>query len=435
MKNRFKIETLGEAKLKSPVSLSTQENDHRANYVQESERLIFDVRKDLHQGSVIEKLEDISVEIAGPREKIYFEPSKVKAAILTCGGLSPGLNNVIRAIVRTLTIEYGVHNIYGIRNGFHGLLPEYGLEPMELDLDNVDDIHNIGGTILGASRGGGNRTEEIVDSIERMNLSLVFIIGGDGTQKGSSAIAKEIKKRGLKVAVVGIPKTIDNDLQYVDTTFGFETAVEQAVRAIKSAHVEALGAQNGVGLVKLMGRHSGFIAAHATLATNDVNIILIPEIPFKFESMVEYLIKRLERKDHAVIVVAEGAGQDLLESTNETDASGNKKMGDIGLYLKEKLSESLTEKNIDHKLIYIDPGYMVRSVVANPYDALLCTRLGRNAVHGAMSGKTNMVISILHSEFVYLPISLVTESRKIINTDDSLWRDVVLSSAQPAIFE
>ncbi len=435
MENRFKIETLGEAKIKSPISLSTKENDNRANYVLESERLIFDVRKDLYDDSVVQKLEDISVEIAGPREKIYFEPSKVKAAILTCGGLSPGLNNVIRAIVKTLTIEYGVHNIYGIRNGFHGLIPEYGLEPIELDVDNVDDIHNMGGTILGSSRGGGDRTEEIVDSIERMNLSLVFIIGGDGTQKGSSAIANEIKKRGLKVAVVGIPKTIDNDLQYVDTTFGFETAVEQAVRAIKSAHVEALAAQNGVGLVKLMGRHSGFIAAHATLATNDVNIILIPEIPFKFESVLEYLIKRLERKDHAVIVVAEGAGQDLLDENNETDASGNKIMGDIGIFLRDKLSASLKERNIEHKVIYIDPSYMVRSVPANPYDALLCTRLGRNAVHGAMSGKTNMLISILHSEFVYLPISLVTESRKIINTDDSLWRDVVLSSAQPAVFE
>ena len=435
MKNKFKIETLGEVKVQSPVALSTVENDNRANYILESERLIFDIRKDLRKGTVIEQLEDISVEIAGPREKIYFEPSKVKAAILTCGGLSPGLNNVIRAVVKTLSIEYGVHNIYGIRNGFHGLLPEYALEPIDLDVDNVDDIHNMGGTILGSSRGGGERTEEIVDSIERMNLSIVFIIGGDGTQKGSSAIAREIKKRKLKVAIVGIPKTIDNDLQYVDTTFGFETAVEQAVKAIKSAHVESLAAENGVGLVKLMGRHSGFIAAHATLATNDVNIILIPEVPFKFEAVVEYLIKRLERKDHAVVVVAEGAGQELLSEIEGTDASGNKKMADIGVFLRDKLGQALSERNINHKMIYIDPSYMVRSVPANPYDALLCTRLGRNAVHGAMSGKTDMLISLLHSEFVYLPISLVTESRKVINTDDSLWLDVVLSAAQPAIFE
>jgi len=435
MENRFKIDTLGETKIQSPITLSKEINDNRANYVFEKERVLFEIKKNLDEKNHSQKLENISVELAGAREKIYFEPSKVKVAILTCGGLSPGLNNVIRAVVRTFEIQYGVKNIYGIRNGYHGLLPEYALEPMNLDIDVVDDIHNMGGTILGSSRGGGDRTDEIVDSIDRMNLSILVVIGGDGTQKGTSDIAKEVKKRGLKIAVVGIPKTIDNDLQYVDTTFGFETAVGQAVKAIKSAHVEAQSAENGIGLVKLMGRHSGFIAAHASLATNDVNIILIPEIPFKFESVLEYLIKRLERKHHAVIVVAEGAGQDLLDDLNIKDASGNKKLADIGLFLRDELSKELDNRGVNHKMIYIDPSYMVRSVSANPYDSLLCARLGRNAVHGAMCGKTNMLISILHSKFVYLPINLVVEERKVINPDDSLWRDVILSTAQPAIFE
>ena len=324
----FTIPSIGVPRIESPIVLSKKSGDLIANYVSEDDYIIYDVK--VRPGETITYQRENLIEKAGPREQIYFDPSKVHAAIVTCGGLCPGLNDVIRAVVMTLWYHYGVRKISGIRFGFRGLIPEYKYPAMELNPDVVTNIHRIGGSILGSSRGGGNRITEIVDSIERMNLSMLFTIGGDGTQKGALNIAEEIIKRGLKTVVVGIPKTIDNDLSFVQKSFGFETAVSKAVEAVSGAHVEAHDAVNGIGIVKVMGRESGFIAVHTALGTNDVNYVLIPEIPFMLEGesgLLMELKKRLARRNHALIVVAEGAGQELFsESALGVDASGNKNL-------------------------------------------------------------------------------------------------------------
>jgi 6-phosphofructokinase 1 len=379
------------------------------------------------------------IEKAGPRELIYFDPSKVHAAIVTCGGLCPGLNDVIRAVVMTLWYHYGVRKISGIRFGFRGLIPEYKYSAMELNPDVVSYIHRIGGSILGSSRGGGNRVSEIVDSIERMNLSMLFTIGGDGTQKGALNIADEIIRRGLKTVVVGIPKTIDNDLSFIQKSFGFETAVSKAVEAVSGAHVEAHDAVNGIGIVKVMGRESGFIAVHTALGTNDVNYVLIPEIPFALEGESGLLVelkKRLARRNHALIVVAEGAGQELFsESELGVDASGNKKLGDIGLFLREKISAFFKQEGIEINLKYIDPSYIIRSTPAIPSDSIYCNRLGNNAVHAAMAGKTKMLVSLINNTFVHIPMALAVQKRNRVDPESALWRDVVQATGQPALFQ
>jgi 6-phosphofructokinase 1 len=355
---------------------------------------------------------------------------------VTCGGLCPGLNNVIRAIVMSLWYIYGVRRISGIRNGYRGFLPEYQLPVVDLNPDIVADIHKHGGTILGSSRGGGDRVSEIVDCLERMNVSMLFTIGGDGTQKGSLRIAEEIEKRGLRIAVVGIPKTIDNDLSFIQKSFGFETAVSKAVEAVSGAHVEAKDAINGIGIVKLMGRESGFIAAHTAIATNDVNFVLVPEVPFDLDGengLLNYLKERLERRKHAVIIVAEGAGQNLLPQIDGKDASGNTLLGDIGLFIKEKVSSFFKSIDYEVNIRYIDPSYIIRSTPADPGDSIYCTRLGNYAVHAAMAGKTKMLVSLINNTFVHVPIALAVGKRNTIDPEGALWRDVIQATGQPAL--
>ncbi|NLL13410.1 MAG: ATP-dependent 6-phosphofructokinase [Fibrobacter sp.] len=432
----FTIPSIGVPRIESPIVLSKKSGDLIANYVSEDDYIIYDVK--VRPGETITYQRENLIEKAGPREQIYFDPSKVHAAIVTCGGLCPGLNDVIRAVVMTLWYHYGVRKISGIRFGFRGLIPEYKYPAMELNPDVVTNIHRIGGSILGSSRGGGNRITEIVDSIERMNLSMLFTIGGDGTQKGALNIAEEIIKRGLKTVVVGIPKTIDNDLSFVQKSFGFETAVSKAVEAVSGAHVEAHDAVNGIGIVKVMGRESGFIAVHTALGTNDVNYVLIPEIPFMLEGesgLLMELKKRLARRNHALIVVAEGAGQELFsESALGVDASGNKKLGDIGLFLRERISAFFKKEGLEINLKYIDPSYIIRSTPANPSDSIYCNRLGNNAVHAAMAGKTKMLVSLINNTFVHIPIALAVQKRNRVDPESSLWRDVVQATGQPALF-
>lgn len=432
----FTIPNLGVPKIKSPVILSKTSGDLMANYVNGDDYIVYNVK--VKPGDTVTYRKEDLIEKAGPREHIYFDPSKVHAAIVTCGGLCPGLNDVIRATVMTLWYHYGVRKISGIRFGFRGLIPEYMYPTMELNPDVVTDIHRIGGSILGSSRGGGGRISDIVDSIERMNLSMLFTIGGDGTQKGALNIAEEIIKRGLKTVIVGIPKTIDNDLSFIQKSFGFETAVSKAVEAVSGAHVEAHDAINGIGIVKVMGRESGFIAAHTALATNDVNYVLIPEVPFALEGesgLLAELKRRLARRNHALIVVAEGAGQELFpESMIGVDASGNKKLGDIGLFLREKISAYFKQEGIEINLKYIDPGYIIRSTPANPSDSIYCNRLGTNAVHAAMAGKTKMLVSLVNNTFVHIPMELAVQKRNRIDPESSLWRDVVQSTGQPLLF-
>ncbi|MCK5249105.1 MAG: ATP-dependent 6-phosphofructokinase, partial [Spirochaetaceae bacterium] len=277
-KYNFQIPTLGPCKVHSPKPYSTKYGDAIANYTRNDQYIL---RSNTTDASTVGPDYDPAwmLEEAGPREKIYFAPNHVHAAIVTCGGLCPGLNDVIRAITRTLWYFYGIERISGIRYGYRGFRSDFNFTPIQLNPDIVDDIHNLGGSMLGSSRGYGD-VEPIVDALERMNINVLFTIGGDGTQRGSLEISEEIAKRGLKIACVGIPKTIDNDIMFVQKSFGFDTAVAKAVEAVGAAHVEAKSAPDGIGLVKVMGRDSGFIAAHTTLSTSDVNFCLIPEIPF-----------------------------------------------------------------------------------------------------------------------------------------------------------
>lgn len=430
----FSIETLGRCSIDSPLRLSVARGNAEPVFVEDDQYICYEIEAKPGPRSPVGR--ENLLELAGPRRHIYFSTAHVHAGIVTCGGLCPGLNDVIRSIVRSLWHLYGVRRISGIRYGYKGLIPEYGLDVVPLNPDVVDDIHKIGGTMLGTSRGGGTRTSEIVDTIEQLNLNMLFTIGGDGTQKGALAIAEEIERRGLKIAVVGIPKTIDNDIEFVEKTFGFDTAVVKASEAVAAAHMEAHSQRNGVGLVKLMGRDSGFIAVHTVLAVHEANFVLIPEVPFDLEGpggLLELLEQRLSRRGHAVIVVAEGAGQYFFQNETTYDASGNRKLGDIGLLLKDRIEHWFQERNIEINLKYIDPSYMIRSAIAEPIDSMYCERLGNNAVHAAMAGKTKLIIGLVNNTFVHIPIRTATMGCKKVDPEGSLWRDAIEATQAPAM--
>jgi 6-phosphofructokinase 1 len=376
--------------------------------------------------------EYLEFEKAGPRAFTYFDPSKTKCAVVTCGGLCPGLNDVIRSIVLEAYHTYKVPSVLGIRFGLQGFIPKYGHDIIELTPAMVSDIHQFGGTILGSSRGPQD-PEEIVDALERMNVSILFMIGGDGTMRAVKGIVNEIAKRGLRISVIGVPKTIDNDISFVTKSFGFDTAVDKATDAIQSAHVESVGAFNGIGLVKLMGRESGFIAAQATLALKDVNFVLVPEHNFEFDGehgLLKSLEERLKDRQHAVIVCAEGAGQELCENTGRKDASGNPVLCDICDLLITKVKDYFKQKDMSITLKFIDPSYLIRSVPANANDRVYCGFLGQHAVHAAMAGKTGMVVSRLQARYVHLPLELVTMKRKKLNIHSDYWRAVLESTGQ-----
>ncbi|XP_047972672.1 ATP-dependent 6-phosphofructokinase 6-like [Salvia hispanica] len=369
---------------------------------------------------------------AGPRQKVYFTPEEVNACIVTCGGLCPGLNTVIREIVHSLDYMYGATKVLGIDGGYRGF---YSKNTKPLSPKIVNDIHKRGGTILGTSR-GGHDTMKIVDSIQDRGINQVYIIGGDGTQKGAAVIYEEIRKRGLKVIVAGIPKTIDNDISVIDKSFGFDTAVEEAQRAINAAHVEAESAENGIGVVKLMGRYSGFIAMYATLASRDVDCCLIPESPFYLEGqggLFEYIAKRLKENGHMVIVVAEGAGEDLLSAKNEQDASGNKLLQDIGLWLSQRIKEHFSkQQKLPITLKYIDPTYMIRAIPSNASDNVYCTLLAQSAVHGAMSGFTGFTSGLVNGRHTYIPFNRITEQQNKVVITDRMWARLLSSTNQPS---
>lgn len=431
----FTIENLGECTVPSPIKLSAVFGDGTANYVRDDTFVINNINVYATGKPVVLDSSNL-MEKAGPRQKIYFDPTHVRAGICTCGGLCPGLNDVIRAIVRCLNTRYGVKTIKGYRFGYHGFFAEEGYAPLDLDRYVIDDIHKIGGTYLGTSRGGGQRVKEIVDCLERDGINMLFIIGGDGTQRGSYDIACEVESRKLKCAVVGIPKTVDNDLMFIDRSFGFETAVQRAKEAVAAVHMEAASQINGIGLVKIMGREAGFIATEAALASHETNFCLIPEVPFEMDGDKGFLAcleRRLAKRGHAVIVVSEGAGQDLLTSTNATDASGNKKLADIGVFLKSEIEKYFKSKNIEINLKYIDPSYQVRASVTTAADSIYCERLGNNAVHAAMAGKTKLVIGLVHDKFVHIPIKAVTAHRNAVDPEGSLWRDALDATGQPIL--
>jgi 6-phosphofructokinase 1 len=430
----FSIRRLGEPRIKSPIQLSENSEEGFADFVDDQQRVVFGIEVSAPQAGDSLGSRGL-LEKAGPRKTIYFDPSKVHAGIVTCGGLCPGLNNVIRATAMTLWYRYGVRRISGIRYGFRGLLPEAGLTVKELTPDFVSDIQQFGGTALGSSRGWGEQTEALVDAMEQLHLNMLFTIGGDGTQRGALRLADEIARRGNRMAVVGIPKTIDNDLSFVERSFGFETAVSRAVESVNCAHVEARGAIDGIGIVKVMGRESGFIAAHTALATNAVNFVLIPEVSFDLDGpagLFAAIERRLDARHHAVLLVAEGAGQRLVETSGQ-DASGNKKLGDIGVYLKDRISQYFSGKDREITLKYIDPSYLIRAAPANPTDAIYCARLGANAVHAAMSGRTACLVGMVNHRLVHVPIALASAHRNRVHPGSPLWRDVLETTGQPSM--
>ena len=425
------IETVGEPKLPNPVGKTGQAQD--PYFVSDADKVLISVKPDeLRQLMEASKLPP-AFELAGPRKKIYFDPSKLRCALVTCGGLCPGLNDIIRAIVLELYYHYGVRHIHGIRYGLQGLIAQYGHDFMDLKPENVSDILNMGGSILGSSRGPQD-IEEIVDALERMSIGILFMIGGDGTLMAANRIADAIRQREMKTCVIGIPKTIDNDIHLVSRSFGFDTAVDVATGAIRGAHNEAQGYPNGIGLIKLMGRHSGFIASTAALAQQDVNFVLIPEIDFDLDGPGGFLAtleKRLTQRGHAVIVVAEGAGQKFFEGDEaERDASGNIRLKDIGLLLKERIQEYFKAKEVEISLKYIDPSYMIRSLPANANDSVFCGFLGRDAVHAGMTGKTKLIIGHWNNHFVHVPMSASAGKRKQVHPNGKLWRTVLESTGQ-----
>jgi 6-phosphofructokinase 1 len=420
------IQTLGVAKIPSPL--------HYCRFIGQEETLELQLTEE-EADLGLKADQTLSFEKAGPRGKMYFDSSKVKCAIVTCGGLCPGINDVIRAVVMDAYHHYHVASVIGIRYGLQGFIPKYGHDIIELTPKNVSNFHVFGGTELGSSR-GPQAPDEIVDALERMNVSVLFMIGGDGTMKAAANIVKEIRARNSRISIIGIPKTIDNDINFVGKSFGFDTAVEKATEAIACAHVEAVGAYNGIGIVKLMGRESGFIAAQATLALKEVNFVLIPESPFSLDGpggLLEQLENRLRSRHHAVLVVAEGAGQHLCEASGRTDASGNPVLCDICSILIARIKEHFKGRGMDTTIKFIDPSYIIRSVPANANDRVYCGFLGQNAVHAAMAGKTGMVVSRLQSRYVHVPLELVTMSRKKLNIEADHWRAVLESTGQESM--
>ncbi|MDD3079917.1 MAG: ATP-dependent 6-phosphofructokinase [Paludibacter sp.] len=429
----FEVEELGEKIFDSPLLPVLQPYKTKTRFI-ENDRVLFE--------SLFNELENcqtrgevpFSFEKAGPHKKIFFNPASTKVALVTCGGLCPGLNNVIRSLVNQLYYRYNVNNIIGIQYGFEGFIKKYNHPILQLTPESVDPVHLFGGTILGSSRGNQN-IGEIVDRLCELEVNILFCIGGDGTQHGAHAIYEEIKRRNLKISVAGIPKTIDNDINMIDKSFGFETAFEKAGEIIRFAHNEAKGAYNGIAILKLMGRNSGFIAAYAALSIQEANFVLVPEMDFDLDGrggFLEVLKQRLENRHHALIVVAEGAGQKFFEGEKfETDASGNRKNKDIGLYLKEKITEYFHSESIPVNIKYIDPSYIIRSAPANANDSMFCGQLAQHAVHAAMAGKTDFVVGHWNHHFTILPIPIAISKQKKIDVDDELWWNVLETTGQP----
>lgn len=430
MEEDLSIDRLGPCRYTSPFESMIQDS----GFIPDDERVIAITDRGLVEKFIEHKIPLPSFEKAGPRRKVFFEPGETVSGIVTCGGICPGLNSVIRSIVMMNYYRYNNKRTYGFRYGYAGLVKENGYDVQLLTPEIVETIHTAGGTILGTSRGNQDPVK-MVDRLQELGINILYAIGGDGTLRGAKQIAEEIARRGLQIAVVGIPKTIDNDISYIDRSFGFETAFSEACDAIYAAHTEAKAHDNGIGIVKVMGRDSGFIAAHATIATNEPNFCLIPEVDFDLDGpngFLSHLTRRLLKRRHAVIIVAEGAGQKFFAGEKEEyDASGNKKLRDIGLFLKQKISEHLTKHHIPHSIKYIDPSYTIRSRPPTPNDSIFCSQLAQAAVHAGMSGRTNVLVGYYQGNFTYIPIDIATRRRKKIDTNSSLWTSVLETTGQP----
>lgn len=427
----FTVDRLGSCQIPSPLSLAPEQ------FVADDDRTLVDC--DLKSIAAAPSLDAIpAMETAGPRSQIFHAQYLSRAAIVTCGGLCPGLNSVIKGLVETLHAEYGVREIYGIPFGYAGLADPQAHPPRLLDPDTVDTIHMEGGSILGTSRGSQD-VEVIVQNLVNMRINMLFTIGGDGTLRGAHAIYQEVQKRQLEISVVGVPKTVDNDIQFVGRSFGFETAVYQSTQVITAAHMEARSVYNGLGIVKLMGRDSGFISAYATLANPVVNVCLVPESDVSLDGpngLLKAIERRFRRKSHAVIIVAEGYGQHLFDGQpQQRDASGNVLKHDIGTYLCERFKAYFNDLNIPMALKYFDPNYLIRSVPASGTDQILCHQLAEYAVHAAMAGRTNMVCGFWNKTFVDIPIPVATYERQKIDVNGWMWQSVMACTGQAKYFE
>jgi len=426
------VSTLGGCRHASPLRRSLQAVEAVGKFVPDDSRVLYEPRFRMGEG-----IHTLSFERAGAREKIFFDPAQVTAAIVTCGGLCPGINNIIRSVVLELHHNYGTGNVLGIRYGYQGLQPNIGRPPRELTVESVDGIHHQGGTILGSSRGPQDPQSTVSFLVEK-KIDVLFCVGGDGTQRGAHQIAQEVMRRQLPIAIVGIPKTIDNDIKFCFRTFGYYSAIAEADKVIDCAHVEAKGVQNGIGLVKLMGRDAGFITAAATLASGEADFALIPEVPFELDGssgLLAAVSRRLRAREHAVVVVAEGAGRHLLnDPTEERDLSGNRRGGDIGLFLKQELIDYFEAQRVPVSVKYFDPSYHIRSVPASAADSLLCERLARSAVHAALAGKTDLLIGLWHNHLIHVPLEISTGMKKRLSPAGELWTSVLALTGQETWF-
>jgi len=432
------VPALGEASVRSPLKLSTIKGDRIYNFIGDDECVLMEAlgRRDRRDA---DPERAAAFERAGPRELLYFEPDDLVAGIVTCGGLCPGMNNAIRAATRELLNHYRVREVLGFRYGFAGLNPEEGYAPLSLSAGSVDGIHYDGGSVLGSSRGPQD-PGIVVDQLERLGVRLLLVIGGDGSMRAAHAVYEEVARRGVPISIVGVPKSIDNDVPLVDKTFGYETAFSIAVESIRAAHTEAAAYRNGVGLVRLMGRHSGFIAASAAVAAADADFVLVPEVPLVLDGpngFLHALVESVRSKGHAVVVVAEGAGQDLLQDDRaapDLDESGNVRLLDIGTYLKDRIDGALRERGIRHTVKYIDPSYLIRSAPANPSDSVYSSDLARNAVHAGMAGRTGLLIGYWNGEYTHVPLREVIARSKEVDLEGDLWHAVLESTGQPALW-
>ncbi len=429
------VRTLGEPRFGSPMAHVFERRRESVHWVDETDRVLLDDTRAAAAARGVPVAQLPAFEPAGPRSQLFFDPATTRAGIVTCGGLCPGLNNVVRGLVLELLDRYGAQQVLGFTNGYQGLTAEGAQSAIDLDETRVHDIQNRGGTILGTSRGAQD-PDAMLDTLVRLGISMLFVVGGDGSLRGAQRIADAATARGVELAVVGIPKTIDNDIPFIDRSFGFQTAFARASESIRAANTEAMSTPNGVGLVKLMGRHSGFIASYAALANHDVDFVVIPEVPFRFEGangLLRQIHRRVEECGHAVVVMAEGAGQDLIQAGG-TDASGNAKLADIGALARDRITGHFAGAGTPLSLRYVDPGYAIRSVAANGHDAVLCLRLAQTAVHAAMAGRTAMVVGQWHGRFVHIPIELATRGRNQVDPDGDLWLSVLEATGQPAHF-
>ena len=426
--DQLQVSTLGPADYRSPLDRTNVQGDGVGSFTPDDARVLLEI-----EFTGDRPVDGLAFERAGPREKLFFDPTQTRAAIVTCGGLCPGLNNVIRSLYFALRTNYGVKEVLGIRYGYAGLNPKTARPPIPLSGEFVEEIHHHGGTVLGTSRGHQD-PEKTVDYLGTAEIDVLFCVGGDGTMRGAHQIAAEIRRRGLSIAVVGVPKTIDNDIQFCYRSFGFLTAIQEAEKVIDRAHTEAKSVVHGVGLVKLMGRDAGFIAAGATIASGQVNFALIPEVPFALQGtdgLLAKLQRRLEAREHAVVVVAEGAGQELLSENEETyDASGNRRLGDIGAFLKTEISDYFRHIDTPVSIKYFDPSYHIRSCPANTADSLLCEQLARNAAHAAMAGKTDLLIGVWHNRLVHVPLEISVGQTRQLSPESDWWASVLAMTGQ-----